>query len=98
MIIQKGLKINLINPIFLKPLDINCLESISNTKVFIYDNTSVFSGFSSEVMKYYNSVNKNIKCFTLQDKYIKHGKYIDVLKYLKMDEETILNEILKYYE
>ena len=98
MILQKGLKINLINPIFLKPLDINCLESISNTKVFIYDNTSVFSGFSSEVMKYYNSINKNIKCFTLQDKYIKHGKYIDVLKYLKMDEETILNEILKYYE
>ena len=98
MIIQKGLNINLINPIFLKPLDINCLKKISNTKIFIYDNTSVFSGFSSEVMKFYNSMNKTIKCFTLQDKYIKHGKYNDVLKYLNMDEETILNEILKDYE
>lgn len=98
MILQKGLKINLINPIFLKPLDIECLEKISNTKVFVYDNTSVFSGFASEVMKYYNSNNIIIKCFTLQDKYIKHGKYNDVLKYLKMDEITILNEILKDYE
>ena len=98
MILQKGLKINLINPIFLKPLDKDCLEKISNTKVFVYDNTSVFSGFASEVMKYYNGNNKIIKCFTLEDKYIKHGKYNDVLKYLKMDEITILNEILKDYE
>ena len=98
MILQKGLKINLINPIFLKPLDIDCLEKISNTKVFVYDNTSVFSGFASEVMKYYNGNNKIIKCFTLEDKYIKHGKYNEVLKYLKMDEITILNEILKDYE
>ena len=98
MIIDRNLKINLINPIFLKPLDFECLEKISNTKVFVYDNTSVFSGFTSEVMKYYNSINKTIKCFTLDDKYIKHGKYNDVLKYLNMDETTILEKILKDYE
>ena len=97
-VISNNLKFNVINPIFLKPLDIETLNTISNTKVIVIDNTSIYDGFTSSICKFYNSLNICIDYYTLPDKYIKHGKYNDVLKYLKMDEITILNEILKDYE
>lgn len=98
LIIKYKLPYNLINPIFLKPLDIECLEKISSTEVIVYDNTSVFDGFTSAILDYYNKKNKNIKYYTLPNKYIKHGKYDDVLKFLNLDEESILKEIKNNYE
>lgn len=97
MIVKNNLPFNLINPIFLKPIDIDCLNKISNTKVIVYDNTSVFEGFTSAILDYYSKKNKIIDYYTLPHKYIKHGKYQDVLKYLKLDEEYIIKDIIKKY-
>ena len=98
LILKNELRINLINPIFIKPLDKTCLLQLINTDIYVYDNTSVFEGFASAVLAFYNSYNKNIHYFTLPNEYIKHGKYNDVLKYLNLDEESVLNTIMKYYE
>ena len=98
MIMEKDLRINLINPIFIKPLDKTCLLQLINTDIYVYDNTSVFEGFTSAVLSFYNSYNKNIVYFTLPNEYIKQGKYDDVLKFLNLDEESVLNTIMKYYE
>ena len=91
LILENNLNINLINPIFLKPLDEDCLNKIINTDIYVYDNTSLFEGFTSQILKYYSSKQKTIKTFTLPNSYIKHGKYNDVLKFLSLDEQTILN-------
>ena len=74
-VMKNELRINLINPIFIKPLDKTCLLQLINTDIYVYDNTSVFEGFSSAVLAFYNSYNKNIHYFTLPNEYIKHGKY-----------------------
>lgn len=94
LIIKRNLKINLINPIFLKPIDKECLEKIKNTEIFIYDNTSVYNGFCSEIVKFYNEINKKITVYCLDDKFITFGNYYDVLKSLSLDEETILGKIV----
>ena len=94
LILQNNLKINLINPIFLKPIDIDCLNKIINTKIYVYDNTSLFEGFTSQILDYYSKNNKSIEAFTLPNSYIKHGKYQDILKYLSLDEEYILNKVI----
>lgn len=98
MILKRNLNINLINPIFLKPLDEKTLLEIKDSKVYVYDNTSTYQGFASEVARFYSKFNKFIKCFTVDDNYVIHGKYEDVLKRLKLDEESILNTIIKENE
>ncbi len=97
MILSQNLKINLINPIFMKPLDEETLQKISNTKVIVYDNTSVFEGFCSAVVHYYNQKGLKVKCYCLPNQYIKHGKYQDILRYLKLDEETIIKKVVDEY-
>ena len=97
-VINNNLKINVINPIFLKPLDIETLKLISNTDIYIYDNTSVFEGFSSSITKFYNEFNKKIVSYTIDNNYITHGKYEDVLASLKLDEITVIKDILAKYE
>ena len=94
LILKNDLKVNLINPIFLKPIDKECLNKIINTKIYIFDNTSLFEGFTSMVVSYYNKLNKSVTCFTLPHSYIKHGKYQDVLKYLSLDEQSILDKVI----
>lgn len=98
MIIKDNLPFNLINPLFIKPLDVDCLEKISNTDVIVYDNTSVFEGFTSAILDFYNKKGKSIRYYTLPNRFIKHGKYQDVLKYLNLDEEYVLKDILNDYE
>lgn len=96
LIKDNNLPINLINPIFIKPIDEDCLRKIANTEVYVYDNTSLYEGFSSAIVSYYNKLNKKITTFTLPNGFIKHGAYKDILKYLSLDEKTILNKIYKY--
>lgn len=96
-VIKNNLKYNVINPIFLKPLDIDSLNKITNTNVIVIDNTSIYDGFTSSICKYYNKINKNITYFTLPDEYITHGKYNDILKMLELDEISIINKIINKY-
>lgn len=94
IILSQNLKINLINPIFMKPIDEKTLQKISNTQVIVYDNTSVFEGFCSAIVHYYNEKGLKVKCYCLPHQYIKHGKYYDILKYLELDEETIIQKVI----
>lgn len=93
LIIKNNLPYNLLNAIFIKPLDINTLIKISSTEIYVYDNTSVYEGFTSAIVAFYNNINKKVNYFTLPNTYIKHGSYNDVLKYLALDAESVLNKI-----
>ena len=93
LIIRNNLPYNLLNAIFIKPLDINTLIKISSTEIYVYDNTSVYEGFTSAIVAFYNNINKKVNYFTLPNTFIKHGSYNDVLKYLSLDEESVLNKI-----
>lgn len=93
LISEYNLPYNLINPIFLKPIDEQCLNKIKDTTIYVYDNTSLYEGFSSAIVSYYNKFNKSINIITLPNSYIKHGSYKDILKYLSLDEESVLKRI-----
>lgn len=95
LIIKNNLKYNLFNAIFIKPLDELTLTKIASTKIYVYDNTSVFEGFTSKIVSFYNNKNVKVNYFVINDNFIKHGGYNDVLKYLSLDEESVLNKIIK---
>ena len=98
LIIKNNLPYNLINAIFIKPLDVNTLINIAQTDIYIYDNTSVYEGFTSSIVAFYNNINKKVNYFTLPNAFIKHGQYDDILKYLSLDPNNILEKIKKNYE
>lgn len=98
LINQNNLPYNLINAIFIKPLDVNTLINIAQTDIYVYDNTSVYEGFTSSIVAFYNNINKKVNYFTLPNAFIKHGQYDDILKYLSLDPSTILEKIKKNYE
>ena len=94
---NENLPINLLNPIFLKPLDEDTLKEVSNTTIILYDNSSVFEGFGTKLLDYCYKNHLDFDYYTLDDKYITHGKYQDVLKRLGLDEITIINKIKEKY-
>ena len=92
-IIKDNLKINLLNPIFLKPIDKETLLMVKDTSIIVYDNTSVFEGFSSAIMEFCYQNNISFDKYVVTNNYVTHGKYEDVLRYLHLDEQYILNKI-----
>lgn len=92
---EQQLPFNLIDPLFLKPLDYTLLDSIAAKPVFIYDNTSVYDGFASSIYQYLTKKECRTFCFTLPNQYIKHGDVESVLRRLKLDEESVLKQIVE---
>ena len=97
LIIGNNYNINLINPIFIKPLDYELLDKIKDHNIIVYDNTSTYDGLCSYIVKYYNQINKKIDYYCIDNIYVRHGSYDDVLKDLKLDEKTILDLVINKY-
>ena len=97
LIKENNLPYNLYNPIFIKPLDYQILDKLKDHTVIVYDNTSTFEGLCAEIVKYYNNISKKVDYYCIDNIFVKHGKYEDVLKDLELDEITILNKIKAKY-
>ncbi len=93
---ENNYPINVLSPFLLKPIDETTLSKLANKPIYIYDNTSIFEGFSSSVLKYINSISfVKFKAFTLPNEFIPHGKKIEILDLYKLKEEDVISNILK---
>ncbi len=93
---ENNYPINVLSPFLLKPIDETTLSKLTNKPIYIYDNTSIFEGFSSSVLKYINSISfVKFKAFTLPNEFIPHGKKIEILDLYKLKEEDVISNILK---
>lgn len=93
---ENNYPINVLSPFLLKPIDETTLSKLTNKPIYIYDNTSIFEGFSSSVLKYINSLSfVKFKAFTLPNEFIPHGKKIEILDLYKLKEEDVISNILK---
>ena len=93
---ENNYPINVLSPFLLKPIDETTLSKLTNNPIYIYDNTSIFEGLSSSVLKYINSLSfVKFKAFTLPNEFIPHGKKIEILDLYKLKEEDVISNILK---
>ena len=93
---ENNYPINVLSPFLLKPIDETTLSKLTNKPIYIYDNTSIFEGLSSSVLKYINSLSfVKFKAFTLPNEFIPHGKKIEILDLYKLKEEDVISNILK---
>ena len=94
---EQGYSVTLVNARFVKPIDEKCLETLSETHyLFVTMEENVVSGgFGETVLRYVNTMNKNIKVINIAipNLYVEHGS-IDILERESgIDSDSIVNKI-----
>ncbi|TKX32577.1 1-deoxy-D-xylulose-5-phosphate synthase [Campylobacter aviculae] len=92
--------VNLIDLIFAKPLDEMLLKELAKkTKVwFVFSENAKIGGVASLLQTFIQKYDFNVKIisFEYEDRFIEHGKTNEVEKNLKLDVESIVQEIQIY--
>lgn len=97
-ILDKGLKINIYNAMFIKPMDESMLENIISKgyKSFVLENVTKISGLGSSILEYLSDHGKSldVKILGLPDTFIEQGSQEEIYKQYSLDEESIVKKIL----
>ena len=100
-LMPEGIKCEIINMRFAKPLDTNTLDRIAkkHSKVITLEESTVVGGFGSGVLEYF--AEKNYKCDVLRiglpDSFIDHGTQAELHHLLEIDPEGIADKVKLFY-
>jgi len=94
---EKGIDAGLIDLRFVKPFDEELLKNLEAKKWYIISDTAKEGGIGEMLSEFANKENLDIKIksFEYPDKFIPHGDVKSVEKFLGVDEESIVEAILK---
>lgn len=97
---EKGYKPTLVDARFIKPLDAECYRSLfekHDTIVTLEDNTRI-GGYGSAVLELLTDLgytNKKLFRFGIPDHFVEQGNIQDLYKLLKIDGESIANQLME---
>lgn len=93
-----GVKVKIINALFIKPIDKELLQNLVEDGVDIVtiEDNVVRGGLGSYILEYVNTLSKKVKILNLgfKDEFITHGKPDLLYKLYKLDADGIVNSIL----
>ncbi|MBE6067913.1 MAG: 1-deoxy-D-xylulose-5-phosphate synthase [Clostridium lundense] len=99
-LLRMGIKIGVVNAIFVKPIDIELLSKFSKTKKIIItvEDNIVTGGFGSLVSEYIQSINSTAKVINLgfKDEFIPHGNVDVFYKASGIDSDGIVEKVIKF--
>ena len=91
-------KITIINARFIKPLDQDLLDELSENHkiIFTFEEGSEIGGFGSSVLNYFSKRNNSLRLYIkgIDDSFVEHGSRKELLKITGLDKESILNFII----
>ena len=99
-----NLSISVYNCRFIKPLDVDMLNLISDKykNIYLIEEGSILGGFGSSVLEYYNkNIKKNKNSITLlgiDDNFVTHGSRKQLLDVVGLSDTKIYNKIKDTYE
>jgi len=97
---ENGIKCELVNMRFIKPLDTNVLGKIAAKfeKIVTLEENSLDGGFGSAVLEYLNDKNykNDILRIGIPDKFIDHGTQSELHKMLEIDPDGIVSRISSF--
>lgn len=98
----KGYSVTLINARFVKPIDEECLESLSDTH-YIYvtmEENVLNGGFGENVLRFVNSFDNkvNVMNIAIPNLYVEHGSIEMLKKESGIDTDSIVERIIKFSE
>lgn len=96
---KKNIYLKVVNAMFIKPMDYGVLKEIVKQKkpVFVYEEVTSIGSLGSEIAKYlleceFKSIFYD---YAIKDEFIKQGKKEEVIKFLKLDNGSIIKDIEK---
>jgi len=97
---ENGIKCELINMRFIKPLDTNVLDIIAAKfeKIVAIEENSLPGGFGTAVLEYFNEKNykNDLLRIGIPDKFIDHGTQSELHKLLEIDPAGIVSRISSF--
>jgi len=97
---ENGIKCELINMRFIKPLDTKLLQEIATKfeKIVTIEENSLAGGFGSAVLEYFNDQNykNDILRIGIPDKFIDHGTQPELHKLIEIDPAGIVSRISSF--
>ncbi|WP_097025753.1 1-deoxy-D-xylulose-5-phosphate synthase [Clostridium peptidivorans] len=99
-LLKMGIKIGVVNAVFVKPIDIELLSKFSKTKkcIITIEDNIVTGGFGSLVLEYIQSINSATKVINLgfKDEFIPHGNIDVFYKASSIDSDGIVEKVIKF--
>ena len=96
---KEDLPINLINALFIKPMDLDTLNHLlkSELPLFVLEDVTKISGLGSSILEYMSETDqiRSMKIFGLPDEFILQGTQAEIYKKYNLDCQSIVKEILK---
>ncbi|MCZ2131227.1 MAG: 1-deoxy-D-xylulose-5-phosphate synthase [Bacteroidia bacterium] len=97
---QRGLNTTIINMRFVKPLDENMLQSLSNNHTLLctFEDAAVIGGLGSTVSMWLhkNNLTNKLLTFGIPDEFIPHGKTSQLFDYCSLSADDISRQIVKF--
>ena len=100
---KKGVNLSLVNARFAKPIDTEILDKLSEKgyrKILTLEEGVRSGGFGEAVLSYMEAHHKDIfvENITLPDAYVEHGDVSTLRKMLRIDSDSIIEELEKKAE
>jgi 1-deoxy-D-xylulose-5-phosphate synthase len=100
---KEGILAEVVNMRYIKPLDLNALEEITQrfTQIITVEENSVVGGFGSAVLEACSAMGKThiaIKVHGLIDGYVTHGSPSELLQMTKLDAEGIAETVKEFHQ
>ena len=97
----KDKNVNIINARYIKPIDKNILKELIRTKqkIYVYETNIKTNSLGTNILEYFNhkEAKNKIKVTGIDNKYINHGKIIELKKELNLDIDSTIKDIYKYF-
>lgn len=93
-LMNADLDCGIIDCLFLKPLDYECLDNIKKHHLIIVEEHVEFGGFNTYVKQYLP--NTNIDVIALPNDFIKQGKVNEILEKYNLSGEPLINKVKEY--
>lgn len=99
LLTEEGFCPTIVDPVFIKPLDTDLLESLATTHSYFVtiEEHSVTGGLGSAINKWIADTGRNVRLlsFGVQDLFLEHGSYEEILKDAGLTPECLLPVIVK---
>lgn len=99
---DNNINLSIINARFIKPIDMVIIEELikTNKPIFIYEEVVTRGSLGEELISVINNYDymSKIYLYNIPDNYITHGKKEDIIKYLKLDVDSVYKDILVKYK
>lgn len=94
---REGIDFQLVNARFLKPLDTQFLQSVTQSVVITMEDNVLIGGLGDAVARFYRGSEKKIFSFGYRDEFIPHGNPDELMREFGLGEEEIIACIRSHY-